>query len=349
MKVSIIIPVYNVAKYIERCLLSVLNQTWQDLEVILVDDCTPDNSMEIAEALVASHSRGAEVRCVKHENNRGLSAARNTGIFESTGEYLYFLDSDDYIPENAIELLANNAKQNNPDFVIGDYEVTGTKRWAPPLSLDTGIYEGNALILSNYLSGKWYVMAWNKLMNRSFLIQNKLYFQEGIVHEDDLWSFKLANLAQCMSVVNAVTYFYYIQQDSIMRAPSMYSLECRVLVLGYIFDFIRASQDLQSNRDIYIFYETLKAKYFDRFLFLQKDKSFWYKSYLLFREKRYVSSIRAMFCMYPGFKLLLQNIHYGLPASIGYLYFKAFVRLSYYLSVLPVKFENVFFKKKVRI
>ena len=138
MKVSIIVPVYNVAKYIERCLLSVLNQTWPDLEVILVNDCTPDNSMEIVRRVVASHPRGAVVRCLEHEENRGLSAARNTGISASVGDYLYFLDSDDYISANAIELLADAAVQKRPDFVIGNYEVTGARRWAPPLSLGTG-------------------------------------------------------------------------------------------------------------------------------------------------------------------------------------------------------------------
>ena len=79
MKVSIIVPVYNVAKYIERCLLSVLDQTWQDLEVILVNDCTPDNSMEIARRVVASHPRGTVVRCLEHEENRGL---QETPVFQ---------------------------------------------------------------------------------------------------------------------------------------------------------------------------------------------------------------------------------------------------------------------------
>ena len=169
MKVSIIVPVYNVAKYIERCLLSVLNQTWPDLEVILVNDCTPDNSMEIVRRVVASHPRGAVVRCLEHEENRGLSAARNTGILASVGDYLYFLDSDDYIPANAIELLAEAARQKQTNFVIGNYEVTGARRWAPPLSLGTGLYEGNALVLSNYVQEKWYVMAWNKLVSRPFV------------------------------------------------------------------------------------------------------------------------------------------------------------------------------------
>lgn len=341
MKVSVIIPVYNVSKYIERCLLSVLNQTWQDLEVILVDDCTPDNSMEIAETVIASHSRGGAVRRLKHEKNRGLSAARNTGISEANGDYLYFLDSDDYIPENAIELLADAAYKDQSDFVIGNFEVAGTKRWAPPLCLATGFYDGNALILSNYVHEKWYVMAWNKLVNRSFLLQHELFFKEGIVHEDDLWSFQLACTSRSMSVVNAVTYFYFMQPDSIMRAPSIRNLECRVLVLGYIFDCIQTSQKLQNNREIYIFFETLKAKYFDRILYFTKDETFRYQSYLVFREKKYVSPMRAMFRLRPSLKLILRNIHYGLSVYAGYLYFKMFVKLSYYLSVLPIKVKSI--------
>ena len=170
-----------------------------------------------------------------------------------------------------LELLADAAVQKRPDFVIGNYEVTGARRWAPPLSLGTGFYEGNALVLSTYVQGKWYVMAWNKLVSRPLVLQHKLYFQEGIVHEDDLWSFKLACMSQSMYVVNETTYYYSMQPDSIMRAPSMRNLECRVLVLGYIYDFIRSSRCLQDNRLIYIYFESLKAKYFDRILYFTKD------------------------------------------------------------------------------
>ena len=308
MKVSIIVPVYNVAKYIERCLLSVLNQTWPDLEVILVNDCTPDNSMEIVRRVVASHPRGAVVRCLEHEENRGLSAARNTGILASVGDYLYFLDSDDYISANAIELLADAAVQKRPDFVIGNYE------------------------------------AWNKLVSRPLVLQHKLYFQEGIVHEDDLWSFKLACMAQSMYVVGETTYYYSMQPDSIMRAPSMRNLECRVLVLGYIYDFIRSSRCLQDNRDIYIFFETLKAKYFDRILYFTKDTSFHYQSYLVFRNKKY-ASLLEMTGLRPEWKLMLQNIHYVLPTYAGYLYFKAFVKSAYYLLVLSIKMKAVLHTK----
>lgn len=117
-------------------------------------------------------------------------------------------------------------------------------------------------------------MAWNKLVSRPLVLQHKLYFQEGIVHEDDLWSFKLACMSQSMYVVNETTYYYSMQPDSIMRAPSMRNLECRVLVLGYIYDFIRSSRCLQDNRLIYIYFESLKAKYFDRILYSRKTHPF---------------------------------------------------------------------------
>lgn len=102
MKVSIIIPVYNVSKYIKRCLKSVLGQTWKDLEIILVDDCTPDDSMDIVRGILETSSRSDIVTILKHEKNRGLSAARNTGIRQATGNYLYFLDSDDYLDRKSV-------------------------------------------------------------------------------------------------------------------------------------------------------------------------------------------------------------------------------------------------------
>ena len=105
MKVSIIIPVYNVASYIEECIQSVLDQTYPDLEVVLVDDCGTDHSMELAENLIRKSNRSSIFRIEKHDRNRGLSAARNTGIKTATGEYLYFVDSDDKISQDCIEKL----------------------------------------------------------------------------------------------------------------------------------------------------------------------------------------------------------------------------------------------------
>jgi glycosyltransferase involved in cell wall biosynthesis len=106
LKISIIIPIYKVESYIERCNTSVLRQTYRNLEVILVDDYTPDSSMEIAKAVINENQNcGMNFVFLKHDHNFGLSAARNTGINAATGDYLFFLDSDDELPNLAIENL----------------------------------------------------------------------------------------------------------------------------------------------------------------------------------------------------------------------------------------------------
>lgn len=342
MEVSIIIPVYNVSKYIERCLLSALNQTWQDLEVIVVDDCTPDNSMDIVRQVITTHPRGNIVTCLAHEKNRGLSAARNTGIKNAAGRYLYFLDSDDYVAPDCIALLSTDKLLHNPDFVIGNYKVVGAERWAPPLKLSSGLIEGNEAILKAYVHDEWYVMAWNKLINKEFLIQHNLYFQEGIVHEDDLWSFQLACVAEKMFVVNAVSYFYFIQPDSIMRAPSLFNLECRVKVIQYIYQYILTSKKIKCNPDIYVYFENLKAKYFDRMLYYTNDNVFLYNSYLQFRANKYSKDVNGLSNMRFDFKLMLRNVHYLLPKSMGYSYFRLFVRIEYYVSVLFIRLKRFY-------
>ena len=342
MKVSVIIPVYNVAPYVERCLLSVLNQTWQELEVIVVNDCTPDNSMEIVRKVMAEHPKGELMRILAHEMNRGLSVARNTGIHASTGDYLYFLDSDDYLPLDSIENLVKPALQYSLDFVIGNYKVTGADRWAPLLYLSTGLYESNEVILSAYLKNQWYVMAWNKLVRRGLVLDNQLFFKEGIVHEDDLWSFRLACCAERMYVVDVVSYYYYMQPQSIMRFPTKRNLECRVIVLSDIFDIIISAPRLQANRLVYIFFETLKAKYFDRILYFSSDETFRFESYCILRAKKYLSARKALFRFRIGAGLALRNLHYALPIRFGYVYFKLYVRVTYYISVLPIKLKRWF-------
>ena len=114
--ISIIIPIYNVEPYIIRCVDSVLRQTYRQLEIILVDDCSPDHSMEIARKHIeaSTSSKGLKFKYIKHEKNRGLSAARNSGLDAATGEYIYFLDSDDEITEeekSELEALEASLKE----------------------------------------------------------------------------------------------------------------------------------------------------------------------------------------------------------------------------------------------
>ena len=340
MKVSIIIPVYNVSNYIERSLNSAINQTWQDLEIILINDCTPDNSIEIAREIIKKHQHGTIIRIINHEINKGLSAARNTGIKHSTGEYLFFLDSDDYISSDCIEKLASGLDKNKVDFAIGNYKIDGGNRAVPQLKMKDGIINGNNNIFKYYQEGLWYVMAWNKLVSRDLIIKNNVFFQEGILHEDDLWSFKLATVAQNMLVINDRTYFYVVNPDSISVAPKIKNLESRIEIISLIYDFIISNKKLQTDPIIYKFFENLKSKYFDRIIYYVKDKSFCQIAYSNFREKRYIPRVSFIQYYLNDLYGLIRDFHYFLPEAIGYSYYRMLIRLKYILLILKIKLRK---------
>ena len=230
MKISIIIPIYNVAPYVERCLYSALNQSYEDIELVLVDDCGTDNSMNIVSEVVEKYVGNKKILLFKYEHNLGLSAARNTGIKNATGDYLLFLDSDDEIPLNAVELLLE-ATNENPDFVIGNIKVLGSDKFSFYFSIPSGVIQGNELILDSFIKDKWYSMAVNKLIKKEFLLNHHLFFKEGILHEDELWSFILATKANKMSVVKDYTYHYYIRNDSITGKISIRNYESNAIIL----------------------------------------------------------------------------------------------------------------------
>jgi glycosyltransferase involved in cell wall biosynthesis len=158
-KVPIIIPVYNFESYIERCLLSALNQTYQNIEIILVDDCGQDNSMSVARRVAENHPNGHKIIFLKHEQNRGLSATRNTGINAATGDYVYFFDSDDEITLDCIETLVKPLEKQKFNIVIGNYRVTGTTKQFSSLILKQSMLTDNENIPHSFLKGDWYEMA----------------------------------------------------------------------------------------------------------------------------------------------------------------------------------------------
>lgn len=217
-KISIVIPIYNVEPYIADCLRSVASQTYQGvIECLLIDDCGTDKSIEIAETFVASYKGNVIFRILKHAHNRGLSAARNTGTEQATGDYVYFLDSDDEIDEHCLEWLTQPLLSGEAcDILVGGYRVTGTGSAAPALHLSDGTtLEGDA-IMRAYVKGEWYVMAWNKLCSLSFLRKYRLTFKEGLIHEDELWTFQVACRAARLRVVNRPCYVYKLREGSIM-------------------------------------------------------------------------------------------------------------------------------------
>lgn len=220
MNVSVIIPVYKVEEYIAECLYSVINQSYTaGIECVIVDDCTPDDSMKIVRQVLSSYCGNIQFKIVNHQENKGLSAARNTGVREAKGDYLFFLDSDDLLPEQALESLFSLCKNELPDLVMGDFEIIGESSNVPKLNTQISHYSNQVDIFDAFISRHLYEMAWNKLVRRDFFAYNKLWFREGVLHEDSLWSFYVFYYCQSLNICFSNTYKYRIRKNSIMTDP----------------------------------------------------------------------------------------------------------------------------------
>ncbi len=255
MKISIIIPVYNVESYITDCLQSVMRQTYQGrLECIMVDDCGTDKSLAIAEKLIADYEGSIEFRVLHHEHNRGLSAARNTGMDAARGEYVYFLDSDDWISDDCVEKLAKPIQNEAFDIVVGDYVTVGKLPYQLELSLPEGSYHEKG-ISKTFCNQGVYVMAWNKLYSKEFLNNNRLRFEEGKVHEDEILAFEISCIDKSFYVVKSVTYYYRIRENSIVtNNDSMKKMAGYLGVLQSVKDRVKRYENIDGIYDFYMFW-----------------------------------------------------------------------------------------------
>jgi glycosyltransferase involved in cell wall biosynthesis len=257
MLVSIIVPVYNVEKYITRCFNSIIKQSFANIECIFVDDCSPDNSIDILHGLINEYTGNILFRILRHEKNGGLSVARNTGIKSAKGEYLYFLDSDDEITEHCIQSLVTLVERyKNVDIVQGNtikvpcgsynqYDIT--QKHFPE-------YTDNYLWLKKHflLFPRIPVNLWNKLIKYNFIIKNNLYFREGIIHEDEYWMFFAAKKIESMAFTTYYSYTHYLTSGSIMRSNNaIKSLQSWLIII----------QDMLENIDMEVYHEERKYIY----------------------------------------------------------------------------------------
>lgn len=214
MKVSIIIPIYNVEKYIEDCLESVYQQTYDNIEVILVNDCTPDSSMQIAHSIVSKYKHKYSTIIINHRHNMGLSEARNSGIKVAKGDYLYFIDSDDCIFPTTIDTMVNIAnKEPDIEIIEGQY-LTGA-------IIDCNKISNSAVSHKTFRGDKAKIQffkeptAWNLLLKHSFIQKYHINFIPGILHEDLLFRCSIISKLTYYATINAITYFYRMNPESI--------------------------------------------------------------------------------------------------------------------------------------
>lgn len=304
-KISVIVPVYNVSEYIAECIQSLFMQTYRDFEIIVVDDCGTDNSITIAEDLLSKNT--LPYRILHHDHNRGLSAGRNTGMAAAKGEYVYFLDSDDYITPECLEKLYVKAIDTNADITIGDYSVIGGS--------NTGLTHINSKRTS-YFDGAYYVMAWNKLCKLSFLKDNNITFVEGLVHEDEPWTFEVACKTSNIALIEDKTYIYRIRENSLQTGKDFTKHFNAYLTILQNFAEIIRSIELSSSSSLSLpgllaWLERKKALYFGQTL----EKG------TLSQQEQIYSVIRENLPQ-PSFTKI--GIHYYLPKDIGIILYRKF-------------------------
>ena len=218
--VSIIIPTYNVGAYIGRCLQSVLEQTFDGrIECLVVDDCCTDNSIDIAKnSMMLYQERDITFKILHHAQNQGLSAARNTGLKAAMGDYVFFLDSDDALQSDCLKLLSQPI-QNDPtvELVMANRKEVPDGYSSSPVVQKTknADVKTQESVRDYYLSNSLSVSACNKLIRRDLLINNQLFFKEGLLHEDLLWMHYVIKYLRHLYVVSNVTYTYYRRPQSI--------------------------------------------------------------------------------------------------------------------------------------
>ncbi|MBE5854576.1 MAG: glycosyltransferase [Lachnospiraceae bacterium] len=240
MKVSIIIPMYKVEKYIEECLVSVLSQKGVDFEVICVDDASPDGCDMIVQRYQSEHDN---LRLIINDTNMGLSSARNIGLIEAKGDFVWFVDSDDYIEEDCLASLTNKMMEdcldilyfNKTYFRDEDGERIIKCNDEKKIGWENAV-EGKELF-AKFMSENCFksMNAYTQFFRKDFLIDNNLKFFDGIVHEDYLFFFQCAMKARRVANMDKSNYYYRLRNDSItgvmnpLRKQSIFVNYCEVI------------------------------------------------------------------------------------------------------------------------
>lgn len=290
MKISIIIPIYKVEKYIERCIKSVIAQTFTDYEIILVDDASPDNALPIAKELLIKNN--IVFQTIKHPKNRGLAAARNSGIQAAKGEYLFFIDSDDDLAhKEVLEWFYNAMQEEDYDFVTARINCHEEGKLRPQYH---NYYSQKKVLHQVAIIEAWmqaYITneAWGKLIKADFLRKHQLLFPEGYYYEDLPWIFNLCKYAQKVAVLPHFVYNYYHQynENAITSSVTEEKIQHLAQHLNYILHEIDQNTNLKntlSERSVrQLIVGNINFILYNKKI-IQYDKTLWIAAYKNFKK-----------------------------------------------------------------
>lgn len=252
--VTIGIPVYKSVDYIQRSIASALNQTYSSIEFLVIDDGGADGSMDIVERMKAEHHRGNDIRIIKHEHNKGVAAARNRIIDEASGDYLYFMDSDDVIVENTIELMMQHVRQYDAEIVFGSYEkieITGERfvYQYPAIQL---LREDELAVFAYRKYAGIQASACNYLVKTSLLRERHHRFINTDYWEDLVFTFDLVTMIKRAVMLSDITYHYICRKGSLSNYQRRSTITKEEIIRNvHTVDYLKASSSLLSNKAYY--------------------------------------------------------------------------------------------------
>ncbi|WP_332909937.1 glycosyltransferase family 2 protein [Phocaeicola acetigenes] len=316
-----IVPIYNVEKYIEKCVRSLLEQTFKDIEYIFVNDATPDNSMYVLEDIISEYpSRMKNCIIINHSENKGVAAARNTGLNISKGEYVIYCDSDDWIEHTMLEDMYRVTQEQNAEIVTCDFRMAYNNHCVDYHTVDWS--EDKIASLRNYMTYGWTVL-WNILVKRDIYVQNKLKSLEADAAycEDFNLSVKLLFHAGKIVHLDKILYNYnQMNGGSIMRSLNEKTMHDEQVMYLDVINYFK-------ERGVYQDYEkqlgwrilkskqewVLSVKTYDKFLKLHPDshKYIWSCPYINLKLKIMMWSLTHHFSLISRFMLFLRFLKHG--------------------------------------
>ncbi len=323
--VSVNIPIFKCEKYILRCLESVKNQTYQNLEILLVNDQTPDNSLAIIDQFQKENPE-LNIRILHHEKNQGLSVVRNTGIDNSTGEYLYFLDSDDEITKDCIRLLVHEILEKEVQMVIAQNRWINTfdhttKDFGFPTRSQKKMYDNNKEIFKAYSEGLFPIPSWNKLIQLEFIKKNKIHFIPGLYAQDELWFFHLMLKINSLSIIDEITYLYYLHSNSVIFNRTKVNFENHQTIAEH---FSKTYDEENQERKRFIKKKSIEFKTTSlqmQWKSMRDDENYWKQNYKRYKKAPSLS-LSDYFSSEFSSELKKKNFFLNLPTELGFRLFK---------------------------
>ena len=322
--VTISIPLYKCENFLEGCLNSVLKQTYANIEVTLINDNTPDNSVQIAKDFITKHQ--LETWEIIHlEKNSGLSVVINKGIDTAKGKYLFFLDSDDTITPDCIQKLVEVGERTGAEMVVSQIECeqfkTGHKHFCMGQLNQLQTIVGNEQVFEAFVEGKILSSAVNKLFVVNYLQQEKIYFVPGLFAQDELWTFQLTLRLNSVAFQPDTTYTYYLHDKSVIHNRGKRNFD-NWFTIGQYIDKEYKNETTKARKNLILKYLiNYKSLTLQMNWKAQKNKELWKESYHNYKTLSSLPLIHYFSKDYSNTSKKL-NLFNQLPTELGFMLFK---------------------------